>query len=58
MRLRIQAGGGEWGSVLAALAAVRADAERPLRLMLRELGQRLGGGRPVDAARVFVVTRR
>ena len=46
-RIRIQAGGGEWGTALAALAAVRADAERPLTTMVRDaLGaRRRGGGR-------------
>jgi uncharacterized protein (DUF58 family) len=50
-RLRLQAGGGEWITAMAALAAVDADAERPLESMLRD-----GGGEALDAARVFVVT--
>ena len=44
-RLRIQAGGGEWSSVMAALAAVEPDAERPLHVMLRDLIARLRRGR-------------
>ena len=55
-RLRIQAGGGEWGSVMAALAAVEPDAERPLHVMLRDLIGGSGAAESVDAARLFVVS--
>ena len=55
--LRIQAGGGEWGAVMAALAAVEPDAERPLHVMLRDLIAGSGAAESVDAARLFVVTR-
>ena len=55
-RLRIQAGGGEWGSVMAALAAVEPDAERPLHVMLRDLIAGSGAAESVDAARLFVVS--
>ena len=54
-RIRIRAGGGDWGTALAALAAVRADATRPLSTMLRDtLGD--GAADAVDAARLYVVT--
>ena len=44
-RLRIQAGGGEWGSVMAALAAVEPDAERPLHVDAARPDRRLRRGR-------------
>jgi hypothetical protein len=56
VRMRIQVGGAEWSTVLASLAAVRADAERPLDSMLREVVSASGAADAVDAARVFVVT--
>ena len=56
VRLRIQVGGAEWSTVLASLAAVRADADRPLETMLREVVSASGAADAVDAARVFVVT--
>ncbi|MDX6519912.1 MAG: hypothetical protein QOJ31_1430 [Gaiellales bacterium] len=55
-RIRIQASGGEWGTALAALAAVRADAERPLAVMVREALGATGAAEAVDAARLYVVT--
>jgi uncharacterized protein (DUF58 family) len=55
-RIRIQAGGGEWGTALAALAAVRATAERPLSAMVREALGATGAAEAVDAARLYVVT--
>ncbi len=55
-RLRIQAGGGEWTAVLAALAAVEPTAERPLHMMLRDIAAGSGASEAVDAARLFVVT--
>ncbi len=55
-RIRIQAGGGEWGTALAALAAVRADTERPLSAMVREALGATGTAEAVDAARLYVVT--
>jgi uncharacterized protein (DUF58 family) len=55
-RIRIQAGGGEWGTALAALAAVRADAERPLTTMVRDALGATGAAEAVDAARLYVVT--
>jgi uncharacterized protein (DUF58 family) len=55
-RIRIQAGGGEWGMALAALAAVRADADRPLSQMVREALGATGAAEAVDAARLYVVT--
>jgi uncharacterized protein (DUF58 family) len=56
VRLRIQVGGAEWSTVMASLAAVRADADRPLESMLREVVSASGAADAVDAARVFVVT--
>ena len=55
-RIRIQAGGGEWGTALAALAAVRADAERPLSRWCAMLWAPTGAAEAVDAARLYVVT--
>jgi uncharacterized protein (DUF58 family) len=55
-RLRIHAGGGEWGTVLAALASVEPTAKRPLHVMLRDIGGGSGAAETVDAARLFVVT--
>jgi uncharacterized protein (DUF58 family) len=55
-RIRIQAGGGEWGTALAALAAVRADADRPLSQMVRDALGATGAAEAVDAARLYVVT--
>src|SRR3954454_795442 len=55
-RLRIQAGGGEWATVLAALAAVEPTADRPLHAMLRDVAAGSGASESVDAARLFVVT--
>ncbi len=55
-RLRIQASGGEWGGVMALLAAVQADAERPLHMMLSGIGTGSEAADSVDAARLFVVT--
>src|SRR3954453_7953753 len=55
-RLRIQAGGGEWATVLAALAAVEPTADRPLHAMLRDVAAGSGAAEAVDAARLFVVT--
>ena len=55
-RVRISAGGGDWGTALAALAAVRADAERPLSSMLHESLSATGAAEAVDAARLYVVT--
>lgn len=55
-RIRIQAGGGEWGAAMAALAAVRADAARPLSQMVREALGATGAAEAVDAARLYVVT--
>jgi uncharacterized protein (DUF58 family) len=55
-RIRVQAGGGEWGTALAALAAVRADADRPLSQMVRDALGATGAAEAVDAARLYVVT--
>jgi uncharacterized protein (DUF58 family) len=55
-RIRIHAGGGEWGTALAALAAVRADADRPLAIMLRDSLGATGAAEAIDAARLYVVT--
>jgi uncharacterized protein (DUF58 family) len=55
-RMRIQAGGGEWGIVLAALASLEPTADRPLHAMLREVAGGSGAAEAVDAARLFVVT--
>jgi uncharacterized protein (DUF58 family) len=55
-RIRIQAGGGEWGTALAALAAVRADAHRPLTAMLTDALGAAGAAEAIDAARLYVVT--
>ena len=55
-RIRIQAGGGEWGTALAALAAVRANADRPLSQMVRDALGATGAAEAVDAARLYVVT--
>jgi uncharacterized protein (DUF58 family) len=55
-RIRIHAGGGEWGTALAALAAVRADADRPLATMLRDSLGATGAAEAIDAARLYVVT--
>ena len=55
-RIRIQAGGGEWGTALAALAAVRADADQPLSTMVRDALGATGAAEAVDAARLYVVT--
>jgi uncharacterized protein (DUF58 family) len=55
-RIRIQAGGGEWGMAMAALAAVRADADRPLSQMVREALGATGAAEAVDAARLYMVT--
>jgi uncharacterized protein (DUF58 family) len=55
-RIRIQAGGGEWGTALAALAAVRADAERPLTTRVRDALGAAGAAEAIDAARLYVVT--
>jgi uncharacterized protein (DUF58 family) len=55
-RIRIQAGGGDWGTAMAALAAVRADADRPLSSMVREALGATGSADAVDAARLYVVT--
>jgi uncharacterized protein (DUF58 family) len=51
--LRLAGGGGEWAEALAALAAVEADAPRPLTDLLGEVAA-LGHG--LDASWVFVVT--
>ena len=55
-RIRIRAGGGDWGSALAALAAVRADATQPLSTMLRDSLGATGASEAIDAARLYVVT--
>jgi uncharacterized protein (DUF58 family) len=55
-RIRIRAGGGDWGSALAALAAVRADATQPLSTMLRDTLGATGAAEAIDAARLYVVT--
>jgi uncharacterized protein (DUF58 family) len=55
-RIRVQAGGGDWGTALAALAAVRADAHRPLSAMLTEAMGATGAAEAIDAARLYVVT--
>jgi uncharacterized protein (DUF58 family) len=55
-RVRIHAGGGDWGTALAALAAVRADADRPLATLVREALGATGAAEAVDAARLYVVT--
>jgi uncharacterized protein (DUF58 family) len=55
-RIRVHAGGGEWLTLLAALAAVQADAEHPLHHMLRDVTGGTGAATSVDAARLFVVT--
>src|SRR5207247_2119766 len=44
------------GTAMAALAAVRADAERPLSTMVREAMGVTGSAEAVDAARLYVVT--
>jgi uncharacterized protein (DUF58 family) len=46
-------GSGDWAAVLGELAAVEANAPRPLHEYLAESSR---GPDPVDAARVFVVT--
>jgi uncharacterized protein (DUF58 family) len=55
-RIRIRAGGGDWGTALAALAAVRADATQPLSTMLRDSLGATGAAEAIDAARLYVVT--
>jgi uncharacterized protein (DUF58 family) len=55
-RIRVQPGGGEWGTALAALAAVRADAHRPLTAMVGDALGSAGAAEAVDAARLYVVT--
>ncbi|HEX5196730.1 MAG TPA: DUF58 domain-containing protein [Gaiellales bacterium] len=55
-RIRIRAGGGDWGTALAALAAVRADATQPLSTMLRDTLGATGAAEAIDAARLYVVT--
>jgi uncharacterized protein (DUF58 family) len=55
-RIRVQAGGGDWGTALAALAAVRADAHRPLAAMLSEALGATGAAEAIDAARLYIVT--
>ncbi|HYW29694.1 MAG TPA: DUF58 domain-containing protein [Gaiellales bacterium] len=55
-RIRVQAGGGDWGAALAALAAVRADAHRPLAAMLSEALGATGAAEAIDAARLYIVT--
>ena len=55
-RIRIRAGGGDWGTALAALAAVRADATQPLATMLRDTLGATGAAEAIDAARLYVVT--
>ena len=55
-RIRIRAGGGDWGTALAALAAVRADATQPLSTMLRDTRGATGAAEAIDAARLYVVT--
>jgi uncharacterized protein (DUF58 family) len=52
-RHRLGFGSGDWASVLGELAAVEADAPRPLAEFLAESSR---GPDPVDAARVFVIT--
>ncbi|MGZ4431438.1 MAG: DUF58 domain-containing protein [Gaiellales bacterium] len=55
-RFRVQSGGGRWAEALAELAAVRADAPRPLAAVLSEVIGPAGGADSVDAARMYVVT--
>jgi uncharacterized protein (DUF58 family) len=52
-RHRLGFGSGDWATVLGELAAVEANAPRPLADFLAESSR---GPDPVDAARVFVVT--
>ncbi len=52
-RHRLGFGSGDWATVLGELAAVEADAPRPLAEFLAESTR---GPDPVDAARVFVIT--
>jgi uncharacterized protein (DUF58 family) len=52
-RHRLGFGSGDWATVLGELAAVEADAPRPLAEFLAESSR---GPDPVDAARVFVIT--
>ena len=52
-RYRLGFGSGDWAAVLGELAAVEANAPRPLADYLAESSR---GPDPVDAARVFVVT--
>jgi uncharacterized protein (DUF58 family) len=52
-RYRLGFGSGDWAAVLGELAAVEADAPRPLAEFLAESSR---GPDPVDAARVFVIT--
>jgi uncharacterized protein (DUF58 family) len=52
-RHRLGFGSGDWATVLGELAAVEADAPRPLAEFLTESSR---GPDPVDAARVFVIT--
>lgn len=52
-RHRLGFGSGDWAAVLGELAAVEANAPRPLAEFLAESSR---GPDPVDAARVFVIT--
>jgi uncharacterized protein (DUF58 family) len=52
-RHRLGFASGDWATVLGELAAVEADAPRPLAEFLAESSR---GPDPVDAARVFVIT--
>ena len=52
-RHRLGFASGDWATVLGELAAVEADAPRPLADFLAESSR---GPDPVDAARVFVIT--
>jgi uncharacterized protein (DUF58 family) len=52
-RLRLGGGGGDWPTALAALAAARADAPRPLATLLGDSSRSAGA---LDATRIFVVT--
>jgi uncharacterized protein (DUF58 family) len=52
-RHRLGFGSGDWAAVLGELAAVEANAPRPLADFLAESSR---GPDPVDAARVFIIT--
>ena len=53
VRVRLATAGTEWPTALGELAVARANAARPLAVMLAET---LSGGEAIDAARLYVIT--